>query len=233
MSFTGPAILESLVKNFKTNKFSIIEAAKNKLKKSAGAEQTRKRKGIDPVIISVVSISALAYFLYSGGVDRFILWYKLATNADNALLADPVNVSVSSLDSLAASNPAAKTNLRVQFDGVTTYLADDTKFKISLALVDYPACSVVIDGYMVETTGGIHSDSKAQVTCFFYEKQTVFGTLPLSSISQAPKPSADTDVSAEQKNQRQYLVDADSLPMAKMMGWNKLTSSEKIKYGRE
>ncbi|MGI2205175.1 hypothetical protein ACROAH_15045 [Shewanella oncorhynchi] len=171
--------------------------------------------------------------MYSGGVDRFILWYKLASNADNALLADPVNVSIRSLDKLAAANPAAKSNLTVQFDGVTTYLADDTKFKISLVFTDYPDCAVVIDGYMAETTGGIKENSKAQVSCLFYERESVFGSIPHTSISPALKSGQDTDVNAEQNNQRRYLVDANHLPMAKMVGWNKLSSSEKIKYGRE
>lgn len=233
MAFSGATILESLVKNIKANKFSFLDSLKNKLKNKSLADNSRKRRGLDPVIVSVVSVSVLAYFMYSGGVDRFILWYKLASNADNALLTDPVNVSIRSLDTLAAANPVAKSNLTVQFDGVTTYLADDTKFKISLVFTDYPDCAVVIDGYMAETTGGIKEDSKAHVSCLFYERESIFGTIPLTSITTIQKPGQDNEVNSEQRNQRKYLVDAEPLPMAKMIGWNQLTSPEKIKFGRE
>lgn len=233
MALTVATIFESLANNFKTHKFRLLDLLEAKVGEKSLEHKSRKRRGVDPVLVSIVSVSALAYFMYSGGVDRFILWYKLASNADNALLADPVNVSIRSLDKLAAANPAAKSNLTVQFDGVTTYLADDTKFKISLVFTDYPDCAVVIDGYMAETTGGIKENSKAQVSCLFYERESVFGSIPHTSISPALKSGQDTDVNAEQNNQRRYLVDANHLPMAKMVGWNKLSSSEKIKYGRE
>jgi hypothetical protein len=189
----------------------------------------RLRLKFDPLVLSVVAVSGLAYITYSGDVERFILWYKLASNAENALLADPINITVKSLNKLASQHKAATKVVEAEFDGVTTYLADDTRFKITMRFTDYPECYLSINGAMESTAGIIKNDSTAELDCLFYDRQSSFGKIELSSIAIMAK---DNDPSENNKVNK-YLIDSSSLSMGKLMGWSQLTPAEKIKWGRD
>ncbi len=184
---------------------------------------------VDPLVLSVVAVSGLAYITYSGSVERFILWYKLSSNAENALLSDPINITVKSLNKLASQHKVAVKVVEAEFDGVTTYLADDTRFKLTMRFTDYPDCYLNIDGAMESTAGTIKNDSSAELDCLFYERETNFGKIQLSSIAIMERDKSST----ENIKINKYLIDSDSLSMEKMMGWNHLTPAEKIKWGRD
>lgn len=188
-----------------------------------------RKKVADPVYLTLAAIALVSLFYFSGATDKFIVWWKLRQTSIHTLLLDPIPVASQALISFAKNNPplSGKT-AEVKVESVSTFVVSDTHFRIELAFQnpELKGCFISLEGALESAEGGLKGDEfSTSAHCLFYDRVTNFGSLRNDSF--VPKEQEEHD------RQARFLIDSSQDAIQKMFAWTALSTSEKIKWGRE
>lgn len=185
-------------------------------------------KKVDPVYATIAVIIIFSAIYFSGSAERFIVWWKLKRPQTQTLLTDPIPVASMALKAYAGANPKPQQFETAQLDSVSTFIVSDTHLKVSLRFQrpELKDCYVEFSGDLISPDGNFEPEGlSASVRCLFYERISDLGAIQPTSVSYTDDESV--------KGLPTFMIDKSEDALNKLNAWTKLSTAEKIKWGRE